>query len=59
MAKRVTSFADQAKAIIKKYGNRPDDNASKTAMNRELQALKEQQEMEREQMARDAMDILE
>lgn len=58
MAKRVTSFADQAKAIIKKYGNRPDDNASKAAMNRELQALKEQQEMEREQMARDAMDTL-
>jgi hypothetical protein len=57
-SKKNKTFADQAKTIMSKYALRPNDNASKAAMDRELQALKEKQEMEREQMARDAMETL-
>jgi hypothetical protein len=57
-SKKNKSFADQAKKIMSKYALRPDDNASKTAMNRELDILKEEQEMERQQMAQEAMETL-
>jgi len=57
-SKKNKSFADQAKKIMSKYALRPDDNASKTAMNRELDILKEEQEIERQQMAQEAMETL-
>ena len=57
-SKKNKTFADQAKAIMSKYALRPNDNASKAAMNRELDVLKEQQEMERQKMAQEAMETL-
>ena len=57
-SKKNKSFADQAKKIMSKYALRPDDNASKTAMNLELKVLKDEQEMERQQMAQEAMETL-
>jgi len=57
-SKKNKTFADQAKTIMSKYALRPDDNASRAAMNRELDVLKEQQEMERQRMAQEAMETL-
>ncbi len=49
MARKKMTFADQAKKIMDKYGNRPGDALSKEAMNRELSELKEMQEVARQQ----------
>jgi hypothetical protein len=35
-SKKNKTFADQAKTIMSKYALRPNDNASKAAMDREL-----------------------
>jgi len=51
----MATFAQRAQAIINKYDIRPGDSASQNAKNAELQALKEQQEQVREQMALDEM----
>ena len=57
-SKKNKTFADQAKTIMSKYALRPNDNASKTAMDLELKALRDEQETERQKMADQAMETL-
>ena len=57
-SKKKLTFGDRAKKIMKKYDLRPDDNASKEALNRELGVLKEEQEAYKQKMAQDAFATL-
>jgi hypothetical protein len=50
MAKKQKTFADRAKRIMDKYSDRPGDAMSKEALNRELGALKAEQESDRAAM---------
>lgn len=56
--KKQMTFADRAKKIMKRYEARPDDKAAQESKNRELAALKEEQEMFKRNKAMEAMDTI-